>query len=123
MSLVETSSSLEGRASCGIGAFDTTKPANRDTNPPWLHNLQGVRPVLWMLPELRKKLAGQRRRFVIVPEGEKDVARHMMRKLQAMLDSEEVTYTDTDTGGDTGYYRLPEVAYGSRYRQPSIPQY
>lgn len=53
-------------------AFEHRKAASRD-NPAWVWNLDGVKKILYRLPELREKLAARRDRYVFIPEGEKDV--------------------------------------------------
>jgi hypothetical protein len=51
--------------------FDTAKPPGAE-NPPWLWNLQGVRRVLYRLPELLETWHKLPSKVVFVVEGEKD---------------------------------------------------
>lgn len=53
--------------------FDRTQPPDRNTNPPHLWNVDGVRLVPYKLPELVAALKAKPDRLVLIVEGEKDV--------------------------------------------------
>ena len=53
--------------------FDPSKPRDKDHNPEYLNNLDGVPRVLYRLPEMLKALAAKPGRQVVIAEGEADV--------------------------------------------------
>lgn len=54
--------------------FNPAKPANKDTNPEYINNLEGVRRVIFALPHVIQSLREHPTRYVLIVEGEKDAS-------------------------------------------------
>lgn len=54
-------------------AYNPKMPIDRETNPQFIYNMDGVRRVLYRLPELMRDIKANPKRMVFIVEGEKDV--------------------------------------------------
>lgn len=53
--------------------FNNKMPVDKEKNPQWFNNMDGVKRVLYKLPELLRDIKANAERFVFIVEGEKDV--------------------------------------------------